>query len=197
MITDPPYGIGKPIYRAHKPTSAKTARKNYEYDVPLWDVAPTEDLFNLLFEKSDSQIIWGGNYFGLRRSSCWLVWDKMTGSNRFADCELAWTNLDKAVRLFRHQWKGMLRDSEKDQSRVHPTQKPVALIDWCISILDLDKIAYQPPKIVLDPFMGSGTTGVACERMGLSFVGIEINPKVFDIAYERIENAQRQERLFA
>jgi site-specific DNA-methyltransferase (adenine-specific) len=112
------------------------------------------------------------------------------GNSDFADCELAWTNLPKAVRIFRHMWNGMLRASERGYPRVHPTQKPVALIEWCITQI-------AAPQSVLDPFMGSGTTGVACANLGRQFIGIEIEAKYFDIACERIDAAYRQHRLFA
>ena len=90
--------------------------------------------------------------------------------------------------MFRHHWDGMMRDSERGVPRVHPTQKPVAVMSWCLGFA---------PGSVLDPFMGSGTTGVACMNLGRKFIGIEIEPKYFDISCERIENAQRQMRMFA
>lgn len=110
------------------------------------------------------------------------------GGNCFADCELAWTNVKMSVRLFRHMWNGMLRDTEKEP-RVHPTQKPVALMDWCISHA-------SAPKTILDACMGSGPVGIATVRRGLHYTGIELMERNFDIACERIENAQRQVRLF-
>jgi hypothetical protein len=133
-------------------------------------------------------IIWGGNYFALPPASKWLVWDKIN-SGDFADCELAWTNLGGAVRMFRHMWNGMLRDSERGSPRVHPTQKPVALMRWCVE--------QAKAKNVLDPFMGSGSTGVACVGMGVRFVGIEADERYFTTACRRIEDEQRQSRLIA
>jgi site-specific DNA-methyltransferase (adenine-specific)/modification methylase len=118
-----------------------------------------------------------------------LIWDKQNTGD-FADCELAWTNLPKAVRIFRHLWNGMIRaGEEKGQQRVHPTQKPIAVMQWCIEQAGM-------PETILDPFMGSGTTGVAAVRLGRKFIGIEREPRYFDIAIERITNAQRQESLF-
>jgi DNA modification methylase len=132
-------------------------------------------------------IFWGGNYYGLPASQCWLVWDKKVNGN-FADCELAWTNMKKPVRKFEWMWNGMLRQGG-EQRNGHPTQKPEALMKWCIDQAD-------NPNIILDPFMGSGTTGVAAVQMGRKFIGIEREPKYFDIACERINNAQRQTSLF-
>ena len=134
-------------------------------------------------------ILWGGNYFGLPAASKWLVWDK-ENTGDFADCELAWTNLPGAVRIFRHMWNGMLRASERNTPRVHPTQKPVALMDWCIG-------QAGDVSTVFDPFMGSGTTGVSCANLGKAFIGVEREPRYFDIACERIKAAQAQTRLFA
>jgi site-specific DNA-methyltransferase (adenine-specific)/modification methylase len=118
------------------------------------------------------------------------VWDKENGNNGYADCELAWTNLDAAVRRFRWRWAGMLQENMTDKEpREHPTQKPVALMAWCIT-------QAGTPRTVLDGFMGSGTTGVAAVRMGCTFTGIERDQRYFDIACRRIEDAQRQSQLF-
>lgn len=129
----------------------------------------------------------GGNYFGLPPSRCWLVWDKCTGENSYADAELAWTNIDRAVKLKRLAWVGA--NAKDTPERLHPTQKPVAVMQWCIQQL-------SNPQTILDPFMGSGTTGVAAVKMGRKFIGIEREQKYFDIACERIYNAYRQNTLF-
>jgi site-specific DNA-methyltransferase (adenine-specific) len=197
LITDPPYGIGESSKRNASrggyvggmggSRKAKVAATDYgEYN---WDqAAPPPELFAQIMRCAERSIIWGGNYFGLPAASKWLVWDKQNTGD-FADCELAWTNLPGAVRIFRHMWNGMLRASERNTPRVHPTQKPIALMAWCIA---------QAGEVctVLDPFMGSGTTGVACAQLGRKFVGIEIDPKYFDLACARIEQAQRQTSLF-
>ena len=135
------------------------------------------------------QIIFGGNYFDVPPARCWLVWDKQV-NGEFADCELAWTNLDKPVRRVTWMWNGMLRKGQEERN-VHPTQKPLGVMEWCIGHL--------PPntRTILDPFMGSGTTGVACARLDRKFIGIEREPSYFDIACRRIEEAYRQPRLFA
>jgi len=188
ILTDPPYGIseaaGKNKTRGHKNIPAR------DYGNDEWDNAtPPAWLFGLMFEKSTTQIIFGGNYFDLPPTSCFLVWDK-DNTGDFADAELAWTNLKKAVRLKKWRWNGMLQENMKQkEQREHPTQKPVPIMEWCLT-------HSQESKTVLDPFMGSGTTGVAAVKMGKVFTGIEREPKYFDIACRRIEDAQRQNDLF-
>jgi DNA modification methylase len=118
-----------------------------------------------------------------------LCGDKENGDNAFADCELAWTNLDKPVRRIRHMWNGMLRKGQEERGE-HPTQKPLGVMKWAIGHIP------EPANTILDPFMGSGTTGVAAVQMGRDFIGIEREPKYFDIACRRIEQAQRQGDLF-
>lgn len=184
VLTDPPYGIG-----ADKGAGKSAAKWSEFTGENRWDEAPPPQwLLGLMLDISRFQIIWGGNYYGLPPTKCWLLWDKETaGITTFADAEVAWTNLDKAMRLKRHLWSGPYMKIKEE--RQHPTQKPLAIIEWCLE---------QAPGVatVCDPFMGSGTTGVACARMGLRFTGIERERKYFDIACRRIEQAYAQPRLF-
>lgn len=183
VITDPPYGIG-----ANRMTLGNGKRRIERGDGD-WDVhPPSTDLMAAILAIAPVQIHWGGNYFGLPASRCWLVWDKCTGANSFADCELAWTNLDSVVRKLTVPWVGANARDESGE-RVHPTQKPLPLMRWCIE-------QAGRPALTLDPFMGSGTTGVAATGMGLGFIGIEREPKYFDIACRRIEQAHAQGQLF-
>jgi 16S rRNA G966 N2-methylase RsmD len=131
---------------------------------------------------SKTQVIWGGNYYAnaLPNSSCWIVWDKENTGN-FADAELAWTNQDTAVRIFKHMWNGMLKASERGQKRVHPTQKPVALAEWCFE-------NYGDPKTVLDLFLGSGSTLIACEQTRRACYGMELSPAYCDVIVKRWED---------
>lgn len=189
LLTDPPYGLGESS-KDHKSRN-KLAKFSTDYGSDEWDSEPADPYLLAAYRaNSKSSIIWGGNYFGLPAAPKWLVWDKENGDNDFADCELAWTDLPGAVRTFRHMWNGMLRASERNAPRVHPTQKPILLMEWCIT---------QAGEVesVLDPFMGSGTTGVACANLGKVFVGVEREQRYFDIACSRIEAAQAQTRLFA
>ena len=129
VITDPPYGIGADKNLRANKRHGKAVAPSKDYGKGEWDSKPiTKELVDLCVSKGNAAIIWGGNYFEVSPSSKWLVWDKINGDNGYADCELAWTNIKGAVRQFRHMWNGMLRDSEKDTQRVHPTQKPIVLI---------------------------------------------------------------------
>jgi site-specific DNA-methyltransferase (adenine-specific)/modification methylase len=187
VVTDPPYGIGESKGR-NKSRGKLAIAKDYGNDD--WDNEPiTKESVDLLRNISKWQIIFGGNYFELPPTKCWLIWDKENGQNDFADAELAWSNLDKAVRLKRYMWNGMLR-ANKEPRGDHPTQKPIGIMEWVISHLPNDV------ETIIDPYMGSGTTGVACVNMKKHFIGIEREQKYFDIACKRIEDAQRQEVLF-
>lgn len=187
VVTDPPYGIGESKGR-NKSRGKLAISKDYGNDD--WDNEPiTKQNVDLIRNISKWQIIFGGNYFELPPTKCWLIWDKENGATDFADAELAWTNLDKAVRLKRYMWHGMLR-ANKEPRGDHPTQKPVGIMEWVISHLP------QDVESIIDPYMGSGTTGVASVKMEKKFIGIEREKKYFDIACQRIEDAQRQNKLF-
>jgi hypothetical protein len=137
-------------------------------------------LYASLFPKA-AQVWWGGNYYAneLPPSSCWLVWDKENTGN-FADCELAWTNMPTAVRIFRHQWNGMLRDSERER-RFHPTQKPAALAAWCF-----DKYT-EPGALILDPFCGGGMSLAGAEQSGRRAYGIEVQTHYIAVVLDRMQ----------
>lgn len=184
VIVDPPYGIGE---AAGKNVSRGLLALAKDYGNDQWDDAPLDAArLALVLAAAPKVILWGGNYYGLPAASKWLVWDKQINGD-FADCELAWTNLPGAVRIFRHMWNGMLRDSERGP-RVHPTQKPIALMRWCLQ-------QAGNPASVIDPCMGSGPVGIACSELRIPYVGIEREPRYYEIACERIENAQRQVRM--
>ncbi len=194
-VTDPPYGIGEAAGKAATRTSGLASRKRdasryqRDYGVASWDDDTADEEVALAVSLAKWSIVFGGNYYDLPPTSCWLVWDKLNGDTDFADCELAWTNLPKAVRRIRFLWNGCMR-RERDIPREHPTQKPVDVLKWCIEHLP------DNATTILDPFMGSGTTGVACVKLGRKFIGIEIEPKYFDIACRRIEQAMAQPDLF-
>ena len=165
-----------------------------DYGDDQWDnEPPPDDLIDAIRAKGRYQIMFGGNYFTLPPSSCWLVWDKDNGSTDFADCELAWTNIPQAVRRLKFRWNGMLQENMgAKELREHPTQKPVPVMRWALG-------QAKGVQTVLDPFMGSGTTGVACVEMDKTFIGIEREAKYFDIACKRIALAvaESKQRLFA
>jgi len=194
VVTDPPYGIGEAA-GANKSRGKLAVAK--DYGVATWDDAPVPpELMTAVRDAGHWNIIFGGNYYEAAPAKCWLVWDKDNGENDFADCELAWTNLPKAVRRLKWTWNGFIRQGEMSRKpgqwdiRNHPTEKPVGVMKWCIGHLP------KPNATILDPFMGSGTTGVAAVQMGRDFIGIEREPSYFDIACKRIEDAQRQGDLF-
>jgi site-specific DNA-methyltransferase (adenine-specific)/modification methylase len=190
VVTDPPYGIGAARYQRANTQYGASLATCRDYGSDDWDDAPPSDeLISAIVNVAKSSIVFGGNYFALPPSRCWLVWDKENGDNGYADCELAWTNLDKAVRRIKYMWHGMLR-ANGEQRGDHPTQKPIGVMKWAIGHLP------EPSSTILDPFMGSGTTGVAAVQMGRKFIGIEREPKYFAIACSRIEKAQRQGDLF-
>lgn len=185
VVTDPPYGIGEA--RNDNASRSKLAQAK-DYGSASWDDEPcSAEAIAAMKAASKWQIIFGGNYFELGPTSCWLVWDKENGENDFADCELAWTNLKKAVRRINWRWHGMIRKGQEE--RVHPTQKPLGVMEWCLTHL-------PDSEVVLDPFMGSGTTGVACIKAGRKFIGIELHEPYFDIACERIRKAYAQPDMF-
>lgn len=174
VVTDPPYGIG--ITRSNRLAVSRGMGGG------TWDDAPADMSWLLPMRKP--AIVWGGNYFSLPPTRAPLVWDKDNAGRDFADFEMAWSNLDMVARRI------VYRPMNMDGGKEHPTQKPIAVMEWCLGFL-------PDAQTILDPFMGSGTTGVACAKLGRKFVGIEIEPRYFDIACRRIEEAYRQPRLFA
>jgi len=179
VVTDPPYGIGAAKKNAHSSIRDNDAWVNADWD----DGRPTAAIFRRML-LAPEVAIWGGNYFAdlLPASPAWLAWIKPQADTGFslADMELCWTNLGFAARTKRLP----RRDGNE-----HPTQKPVSVMAWTLSFV-------RSPR-VFDPFMGSGTTGVACINDGRSFTGIEADERYFEIACRRIEEACRQPRLFA
>lgn len=175
-ITDPPYGIETGKKRMSPGGSLKWAEQE-------WDRCTDPEGVALAIQSAPVCIVWGGNYYQLPPSRCWLSWDKCQPEEWYstAHFELAWTNMDKNARAFRMAQAQAYGTMDKQ----HPSQKPVGLLEWCI------KHAGNP-ETVIDPYMGSGTTGVACMKMGRKFIGIERDPKYFEIACRRIDDVQRQ-----
>lgn len=191
VLTDPPYGIGMDNQKIRtKPNRPNTAGRGGElqYIDVDWDSEPiSKEYFDEIFSISKNQIIWGANYYCsfLSNGFGWLYWDKQMGENNFSSGEFAYQTFFTKSSSF--SFPSMRVNGTRD----HPTQKPIALMEWCIDL------APKTTSTVADPFMGSGTTGVACANMGKTFYGIERERKYFDIACERIEAAYAQGRLFA
>ncbi len=189
VVTDPPYGINLETDNTWRESIDPGKRKKYMRvagDEKPFDPAPFVGL-------AGKVILWGGNHFAdkLPPSRGWLVWNKrdLGSSGMHSDAELAWCKGINVVRCHNQFWQGRFRKGEVAEGFLHPTQKAVTLMKWCIELCG-------EVTTVLDPFMGSGTTGVAAVDLGRKFIGIEIEPKYFDIACERIDAAYAQKRLF-
>ena len=191
VITDPPYGIGK--------LNKFGSRSNLTVAMPYTPIIGDDKPFDPVpFLGFPVVVMFGANWYAdkLPPSGGWVVWDKLNGLsskrawgfNDNSDCELIWTNQGNAARLIPHRWMGAMKESEGNERRVHPTQKPIALM------AELIKQYTQPGDLILDPFCGSGTTGVACVQTGRRFIGIEIDPGYADIARARIAKAAEQAR---
>lgn len=182
VVTDPPYGIGIDGQKASQSKNPKHNRK--AHDFLGWDSErPSAEVFRAIFAASDEQVIWGGNYFceHLPPRKGWLVWDKGQHGLTMSDAELAFTSLDKPLRV-----KVVNRCEIIKGGALHPTQKPVSVMKWCLEQL-------PHCETILDPFMGSGTTGVAAIQMGRKFIGIEREERYFEAACRRIREASGED----
>ena len=189
VVTDPPYGInvGKPIREIESNFAtvgikgASTPKSYRGFDDSR---IPAKEYFDEMMRISKNQVIFGGNYFAeyLKNSSCWLVWDKDNQESFFADCELAWTSFSTAVRKFKWKWQGMIQENmgRGKEERHHPTQKPVAVMEWILQSYSEENMT------ICDPFLGSGTTAVACKNLKRNYIGIEISEYYCKIAEERL-----------
>ena len=189
ILTDPPYGISHPC------NFKEVGRENLAVCNDYPDVHGDDEPFNPapFLDLKVPTLFWGGNYFAdkLPATSGWVVWDKVRPDDLDqATCELGWTNFVKGVRRYKYLWHGMMRAGEKGEN-YHPTQKPVALMKWVIGL------RWTPKEgVIFDPYLGAGATGVAAVTMKREFIGCEIEPRYFDIACRRIEDAQRQVQMF-
>lgn len=178
LVTDPPYGIADKwkggLGHGWGKARTESVLRN------KWDAEPLDaTAISTILAAADEAIIWGGNYFPLPPSRCWFVWSKPERNFSLAEAELAWTNRDNVVRV--------IDAPRSDTGREHPTQKPVEVMRWCVE---------KTKGSVVDPFMGSGTTGVAAVKLGRHFTGIEIDPGYFDMACRRIEAALKEPDMF-
>jgi DNA methylase len=178
VVTDPPYGLKRTSGGVGKYGVMKFGAADLK-----WDEAPPKPaLLDAVIRTGDHHIIWGGNFLPLPPAKCWLVWDKGAcfRNRKFAEAELAWTSLKGNIKVFT---RDPLARRDYHRGKVHPTQKPLALMEWCIGLLP------ESCHTILDPFMGSGTTGVACILRRRQFVGIEREERYFEIACRRLAEA--------
>ena len=192
-VVDVPYGIGESGDKNH--TRGKLAVSKDYKPFSGDDLKPPDDTyFKELFRVSKNQIIWGANHFISKipyDSHCWIVWDKDNGETDFADCELAWTSFDTAVRKFKYRWQGMLQENMKSKEiRIHPTQKPVALYEWILT-----RYAKEG-DIILDTHVGSASSLIACHNTNHKFVGFELDEHYYKLSKERLDRELAQMNLF-
>lgn len=199
-IVDPPYFSGperRGFYgRAISPIGVQRVYKKSS----TWQV-PSSDYFNELFRVSNNQIIFGCNYFKYQFGPGRIIWDKVNGKSSFSDCEIAYTSFHDSVRLFRYMWNGMMQgksieeghiqqgNKKLNEKRIHPTQKPVNLYLWL-----LQKYA-KKSDILLDTHVGSASSLIACEQLGINYVGFEIDEEYYTTASNRIKELKRAERI--
>lgn len=177
LYTDPPYGIGA--------VENSNRIQSFGYEPIIGDDstnAAADAYAAAAALKIPVMLFWGANHYAshLPDSPCWIIWDKQDGKRvDFADCEMAWTNHKKPARIFKHIWDGFRKDSEKGDKRMHPTQKPVALAEWCFNEMAPEA------KEVLDLFGGSGSTLIACEKLGKRCLMMELSPSYVDVIISR------------
>ena len=195
VLTDPPYGVNENTKRYSSKRGCGKYNNGWgvDWDSVYGDDKPFDPAQFLSFKNI---VLWGANHYAdqLPKSSCWFVWDKncgRAGDDDVGDCELAWVRglKYKTVRIFRHMWSGFKRDSEIGQKHLHPTQKPIDLMLWCLSF-------FPNSSMVGDYFVGSGAVLVACERLKKKWIGVEIEEKYCEIAAKRIERERKQLKLF-
>ena len=180
-VTDPPYWIGALM------VGGTWAVTSGYHAMQKWDAEAPQEAVEMAVSLADQSIVWGGNHFILPSSRRWLIWNKIGSAPKMADAEMAWTSMDAPTRLVSmHAGNG----ATGKERRQHPTQKPLALMEWCLGFV-------PSAKTILDPFAGSGTTAVACERMGRQCTAIEIDPDYFEVICRRVDEATRQKDLFA
>ena len=197
-IVDPIYGdVTKGGYMTNnKGQHIGTGKANQKgYHPGLWNQKKSgKDYFTELFRVSKNQIIFGGNYFtdNLPTSQGWIIWDKQHPKGiSFADCEMAWTSIDKATRIFRYMWNGMIQGNMKEKEiRIHPTQKPVALYEWILNNYAKDG------DIVLDTHVGSASSLIACHNTNHKYVGFEIDEEYYNLARKRLNQEEAQMNIF-
>lgn len=180
LLTDPPYGIN--ACNRSDGGVGSIASGSKQWGRAEWDRVPQPQwLIDQAVSMATTAIIWGGNFYDLPPTSCLLVWDKMQRDFSFADAEIAWTNLEGSVRIMSYA-----RGSLVAEGKVHPTQKPLPLMQWCV------KQAGKGIETILDPWMGSGTTLVAAKAAGIGCIGVEVDERYCEAAAERLRQGVLQ-----
>ena len=183
-ICDPPYGIG-----ASEMTMGKGSKKQWQKGKHWDDKPPSSKYFKELFRVSKNAIIFGGNYFELPKVRSWLIWDKgLYGKTSFADCEMAWTNINTSARIIQCRYDGFIGRDE--YGRIHPTQKPVALYEWILSRYAKDG------DIVLDTHVGSASSLIACHNTNHKYVGFELDKHYYELSKKRLEQETAQMNIY-
>ncbi len=177
VVTDPPYGLGDKWQGGGWKT---VCGRLWDGVTPQWDAETSEQAIEWALASGLPMIVWGGNYYPLPPSRCWLIWDKKQ-KHSGAECEMAWANLDIPTRVFRMSRTDAYVNFA-EEPKCHPAEKPLLLMRWCLEFL-------PEAETILDPFMGSGTSGIACIRTDRQFIGIEKEPRYFKIACDRIQRA--------
>ncbi len=183
VVTDPPYGLGDKWQGGNAASKGKWKLSDGGSQT-TWD-ADISAALPLALSRASQAIVWGGNYYDLPPRRGWLIWDKIVREFTSGHVEMAWTTIDQPTRAFNYAHAQLA-----SEGKYHPTQKPLPLMRWCIEQLPDDALT------ILDPFMGSGTTGVAAVKFGRKFIGIELEPKYFDIACRRIQAALDSPDMF-
>lgn len=196
-IVDPAYGIGTHCIKNNKNRTKLAEAKDYKFYPNNKNDRPSPEYFNELRRVSKNQIIWGANHLAdlfNAAGSGYIVWNKQT-TGPFSDCEIAYSSFPCSAKLYTYRWNGMLQgnhgDKRKNEHRIHPSQKPVALYDWL-----LDTFA-NPGERILDTHLGSGSSAIASHYYGVDFIGCEIDTDYYNATVKRFDEQTKQKRLFA
>lgn len=200
-IVDPPYFSGPEKRKFYGRKVSPIGVQRLYGETSEWEI-PTKEYFDELFRVSKNQIVWGVNYFDYSFGSGRIVWDKVNGQSSFSDCEIAYCSLHDSVRLFRYMWNGMMQgksiaeghiqqgDKRLNEKRIHPTQKPVSLYLWLLQTYA------KAGDIILDTHVGSASSLIACKELGFDYVSCELDSDIYDLAKKRLDNYDRQIKLF-
>ena len=195
-IVDPPYGLNFGAFNRTNKDSNGNRYKANKYHNADWDKeTPQDEYWEQLFRVSKNQIVWGGNYFPLPPTQCFIFWYKQNPVANFADGELAWTSFKKPALCFDYRYYGGLQGNTSAETKIHPTQKPIALYDWII------KNYAKPGDKILDTHLGSGSIAIAIEKanrinnMGLQFTGIELDEEYYNAALQRFKIFAMQQTI--